>query len=77
MNKNRRARLSEVQNVLEGALADLEEIISEEEEAVDMIPENLQSSQRYEEMTDNLDTMNDAQSDIESAISYIEEVISK
>lgn len=70
MNKNRRKRLNRIVDSLEGLSDELqreeiestlsdsqqevEMIADEEQEALDMMPENLAFSQRYEDMSDNV-----------------------
>ena len=48
MNKNTRKQLKTLIKSLESIKTELEEISEEEQEKLDNIPENLQSSERYE-----------------------------
>lgn len=60
MNKIRRKNLQTIIDRLEDIKADLEEITYEEEEYRDNIPENLQSSEKYERADEACDNLNDA-----------------
>lgn len=60
MNKIRRKNLQTIIDRLEDTKADLEEITYEEEEYRDNIPENLQSSEKYERADEACDNLNDA-----------------
>lgn len=60
MNKVRRKNLQSIIDRLEDIKADLEEITYEEEEYRDNIPENLQSSEKYERADEACDNLNDA-----------------
>ena len=73
MNKERRKRLRRVVGMLESeklceALAELEDVLSDEEFAFDSMPENLQYSMRGEESQECIDAM-------ESAIDDLNEII--
>ena len=70
MNKERRAEIKEILELLDKVTADLEEIQNsienikdEEQEYLDNIPENLQGSDKYtkaEEAVENLETAYDS-----------------
>lgn len=66
MNKVRRKKIQKAINILEidndidQALAILEDVLYDEEDAYDNIPENLQSSWRAEESEEAIDSLNDA-----------------
>lgn len=68
MNNARRKIKREAIMLLSSALELLETIADEEEEAYYNMPEGLQASERGEEMSNNIDTLQDA-------IGYIEEII--
>lgn len=85
MNNPRRKRLNEIMSTLEDlksqletCMSDLEECRDEEQEYFDNIPENLQSSERYDraetaaealtEACDNLYTLIDSMDSITSSI---------
>ena len=66
MNKVRRKKIQKAINILEidndidQALAILEDVLYDEEDAYDNIPENLQGSWRAEESEEAIDALNDA-----------------
>lgn len=74
MNKARRERVRSAIAALETVKETINDILMEEEMMLDNIPENLQGSQRYEDMESAIDYMNDAVLEIESAIDNLEEV---
>lgn len=74
MNKQRRKALEKIASVIDAAKNELEEVMAEEEEYRDNIPENLQGSERYEiaeaaceSLSDAIDLLDDAISSIENA----------
>lgn len=71
MNKERRNRIVDAINRIEALIQD---ILEDEQEAYDNMPENLQASENgiiSEEAQDSLDSAIDA---LEEAISYLEEI---
>lgn len=82
MNKQRRKELAEAIEKLEKAIAMLEEaketveyVAEEEQEAYDNMPESLQCSERGEMTLDNVGTLNEITSNIESYIDEIQDQI--
>lgn len=82
MNKQRRKALDEVHTNLLGITLKLEEIksdldaiLEEEQEARDNIPENMQSSERYERMDEICGTLEDGEWSIDDAIETIENLM--
>ena len=75
MNKLRRKNLQEIIDQLEELKGCLEDLAEEEEEYRDIMPENLQGSERYEKADEACDNMADAVSNLEDAISSIEAAI--
>lgn len=71
MNKIRRKNLQTIIDRLEDIKADLEEITYEEEEYRDNIPENLQSSGKYERADEACDNLNDAADTLNEVIDSI------
>lgn len=71
MNKIRRKNLQTIIDRLEDIKADLEEIIYEEEEYRDNIPENLQGSEKYERADEACDNLNDAADTLNEVIDSI------
>ena len=73
MNKIRRRKLAEINEQLEVLKACIEEIMEEEQDAFDNLPESFQDSERGEIMTEKIDNMENAISSLEEVIGYIEE----
>lgn len=71
MNKIRRKNLQAIIDRLEDIKAGLEEITYEEEEYRDNIPENLQSSEKYERADEACDNLNDAADTLNEVIDSI------
>lgn len=73
MNKKRRDILyKSAIPLLEQAKSILERVVSDEEDALDNIPENLQESERYEKIEDAVDNLNEAVENIGDAIENID-----
>lgn len=77
MNKDRRKRLQEVRDALEGQLATLEEIRDEEQESYDNYPESLQESERGQALYQNVESLESAYNDLESLMEGIQEVLER
>lgn len=75
MNKNRRQLLKLWIKRMEDLKRNLEEIISDEEEYFDMMPENLQGSTNGMNSEEAIDKMNDAIVCLEEAVEAIEEIL--
>ena len=75
MNKIRRKNLQAVIGMIEDAKSTLEDLLAEEEEYRDNIPENLQESERYETADNACSCLDDAVNSLEEAICSIEESI--
>ena len=82
MNKSRRRKITSVisalENIIEYDLIDsiineIENILWEEEDAYDNMPENLQYSMRGEASSEAIDSLQDAVDALEEAISIINE----
>lgn len=73
MNHQRRKSLNNVIQALLAATGDLSTISYEEQCAMENIPPNLQESDRYTEMDELVDTLNDCIGDLEVVISNLEE----
>jgi vacuolar-type H+-ATPase subunit H len=63
MNKDRRERLSQ-------AIEMIEEIITEEEEALENLPENIRESEKGEALEENINCMRSAVEEIEQVTLY-------
>lgn len=72
MNKDRRRQLEDVKDSLDEAIALLNDIKDEEQDAYDNLPESLQASANASKMTDAIDTIDDAISSVEEAQRHIE-----
>ena len=72
MNKPRRKALQGIIDQLEELKGALEEILSEEEEYRDNMPENMQGGEKYEKVEEAVSNIDDAVSTIEDVISSIE-----
>ncbi|WP_269477773.1 hypothetical protein [Hominibacterium faecale] len=73
MNNKRRKALSEISDKLKVLKSQLEDIVGDEEEYMDNMPESLQGSEKYDIAEQACDSLYDAVSGIEEAISAIEE----
>lgn len=87
MNNRRRAELKRISDAIDGLKSitskaqmiemleklqfDTEEVASDEEMAADSLPENMQYSQRHDDMIDNVSDIEDAAAEIESAVSEL------
>ncbi len=67
MNKSKRNNLAKARHLLENAVGIVSDVRDEEQDALDNMPENLQSSDRCVEMEEAIDAMEDAISCIEDA----------
>ena len=73
MNKDRRARISKLQDQLQDIMSALDEIRNEEQEAYDNMPESIQYGERGDAMTDAIDNMDEAASLLEDIDSYLDD----
>ena len=71
MNKARRKNIQDVVGQLEDLKSALEDVLHEEEEYRDNIPENLQGSERYEKADEACDTLSGAVDDLEDIITSL------
>jgi len=76
MNNVRRKNIEKVIGMISDARSLLEELMSEEEEYRDNMPENLQGSERYEKADEACCSMEEAIGNMEDIESSLEEVIS-
>lgn len=75
MNKERRKQLQEVVNKISEAHDLLDEILSDEQDAFDNMPEGLQSSERGETMEEGIYNMEEARDNLEDITNTLEEVM--
>ena len=73
MNKQRRVKVDDVIEKLRNIQSEIGDILSEEEEYRDNIPENLQGSEKYENAENNCDNLQNAIDQVDEVISYLEE----
>ena len=75
MNKQRRKEISVVITKLENIKEELENILGDEQDYYDNIPENLQMSERADQSSEAIDIMEDVVSSIDDITNQLEEVI--
>lgn len=75
MNNARRKKIEKLQLELDAIRDNLSEIVDEEQECFDNIPENLCGSERYEVAEQALDNLSSAMGSIEEAIDYLVEAM--
>lgn len=73
MNKDRRARISALQEQLQDIMSALDEIRNEEQEAYENLPESIQYGERGDAMADAIDNMDEAASLLEDIDSYLDD----
>lgn len=71
MNNQRRKELERIISILQDTLGALQNILSEEEDYMDNIPENLQGGERYSVAEEACDNMSAAIDAMEEAIDCI------
>ena len=64
MNRERRARLRQAVELFNRGTEVLEDVLADEEAALDSMPENLQGSDRYATLEENVETISQAIDDI-------------
>lgn len=77
MNKQRRKKIEALISKLDEIMSDLNCLYEEEQEAYDNMPDGLQESERGETIGENIDGMEQASSDIEDAISILQEIVDR
>ena len=75
MNKLRRKALQDIMCQLEELKGSVEELLEEEEDYRDNMPENLQGSERYEKADEACDNLADVVSSLEEAIYSIDAAV--
>jgi len=66
--------LQEINDTIGGLIAQVEELLEQENTAYDNLPESIQNSERGETMQSAIDNMGYLQSSLEEATGYIEEI---
>lgn len=77
MNKDRRSRILDATSALDEAVDIIRDVIDEEQEAYDNMPEGLQGGARGESMLDAIDKMEGYIDNIENVKSVIESGVNK
>ena len=75
MNNQRREKLRKAEQALNAASEYIEDVLDEEQDSLDNIPENLQGSNRYEQMEIAVDKLNEAIDQIESVKECLDEAV--
>ena len=75
MNNERRKRIQVCINALDDIQSKINNILSDEEDAFDNLPEGLQSSARGESMESAIETLNEAVDLVDDAARCLEELI--
>jgi len=73
MNKQKREKLKGVRNLLSSASNIISQVLEDEQDCLDNMPENLQYSDRYESMEAAISKLEDAIDNIERADECLEE----
>lgn len=73
MNNKKREKLKKVQELLNQASNIVSDVLEDEQDCLDNMPENLQYSDRYERMEAAISNLEDGLNSIESAENYIVE----
>ena len=74
MNAQRRKQLEKVEALIAEARCLLDEVLAEEKDAYDNMPENLQNSERGETMSEGLSAMEDIVASLEDAETTLQEI---
>lgn len=74
MNKDRRDRIKDTIIILSNCKNDIERIKDDEDDARSNMPENLETSEKYEQSEEASDALDDAMSDIQGAIDTLENI---
>ncbi len=72
MNAERRKKLDDILSRLEQIRADIKIVKDEEQEAYDNLPESFQNGEKGEAMQSAISSLEDADNDVDSIISNIE-----
>lgn len=77
MNDKRRGRLRDALRTLDMVRSEVERAADEEKDGVDNCPENLQGSDRFAQMEDAADHLEDAVGSLDEAADHIREAIAR
>tara|TARA_B100000161_G_C33459165_1_gene372688 strand:+ start:131 stop:364 length:234 start_codon:yes stop_codon:yes gene_type:complete len=73
MNQERRTKIDKALALMADAKAIIEEVLDEEQEAYDNMPEGLQTSERGEAMQEAITNLEDANSSVDEIEDYLED----
>ena len=76
MNKNRRKRIADLRERIDIIKNELEEVMEEEQDARDNLPNNLQDSEKAEKMDDTIGSIEYAIGNLEETIENLDEALS-
>ena len=76
MNKNRRKRIADLRERIDIIKNELDEVIEEEQDARDKLPNNLQDSEKAEKMDDTIGSIEYAIGNLEETIENLDEAVS-
>ena len=76
MNKNRRKRIADLRERIDIIKNELEEVMEEERDARDNLPNNLQDSEKAEKMDDTIGSIEYAIGNLEETIENLDEAVS-
>jgi hypothetical protein len=76
MNKNRRKRIADLRERIDIIKNELEEVMEEEQDARDNLPNNLQDSEKAEKMDDTIGSIEYAIGNLEETIKNLDEAVS-
>lgn len=74
MNKQRRKRMDEAIEAIKKYTDVLKDVLEEESDYRDNVPENLQGSEKYEESEAICDALDSAVMSLEEAVDYLEDM---
>lgn len=77
MNETKRNKLREAIRFLSSASNIVDGVCDTEQDCMDNMPENLQSTERYERMEDAVDHLNDALERLDEAKDHIQSAIGR
>jgi|TARA_R110002020_G_scaffold374935_2_gene586204 hypothetical protein len=77
MNKDRRKALYDIYERLDHVLSELRDVVSDEQDAFDNMPESLQGSEKGEAIEENVQDLESAVDDVDSVISVVSEVMDR
>ena len=75
MNNAKRSKLIKALSMLSEAEALVSDVLDDEQESIDNLPENLSGSERYEKMEAAIDALASAIEQIHDASNYVEEAM--